>query len=281
MKKSFIVAGVSLLGFIILSSDVFAQSSISSGISSLSSLVNTFTTTLVKSLGTLFMSMAVVAFFYGVVQYIWGAREGKADKIAAGNQFMIWGLVGLFVMFSVYGIITFFGNAIGIQQGGTIIIPDIQLKGSASSGGSQGASNNSGVSVQNPLGAGANGGTSVVGTGGSGNPCNQYGCSTTNSNSYPGSGSGNPATDYNQSPTNNANTGAGTGNPATDYNQSPTNNANTGAGTGNPATDYNQSPSNNAGGSLQRGNICNIDNDQCSKGLKCYYDFGISDFTCQ
>lgn len=74
------------------------------------------------------MAAGVVAFFYGIVEYIWGRRQGNIEKTKNGNQFMTWGLIALFVMFSVYGIIKFAQNI--IMPGtdfNTITIPGINF----------------------------------------------------------------------------------------------------------------------------------------------------------
>jgi len=136
MKKTFIFAGFSFISFVVLATIASATggTSIATGATTLANTVNTINTTIVKAVGTLFLSMAVVAFFWGVVQYIWGLREGTPDKITKGNQFMVWGLVALFVMFSVYGIINYAGSIFGITPGGTITIPDIIIKGSNGTG---------------------------------------------------------------------------------------------------------------------------------------------------
>lgn len=136
MKKSLIFTSVSVATFFIFSSFVSAQATAqdtASGFNTLAGLITLFTNTIVRATGTLLLSAAVVAFFFGVVQYIWGLRSGDPGKAKTGNEFMIWGLVGLFVMFSVYGIIKF-GQ--GILFNGkdvtSIIIPDIKLKGGTS-----------------------------------------------------------------------------------------------------------------------------------------------------
>ncbi len=114
--------------------------------SSLKTIIESFSADVLTALGTLFMGAAVVIFFLGIVQYIWGLREGDPKKVSAGNQFMMWGLVGLFVMFSVYGIVKlaqgiFFNN----QDITTITIPKIKFDnaGGLNSGGGS------------PLGSGA------------------------------------------------------------------------------------------------------------------------------
>lgn len=132
MKKSFIIATVSLTSFFVLSSVVFAQGATANtaitGINSLSGIVEAFTSTLVKAVGTLFLAGGVVAFFYGVVQYIWGIREGVPAEITKGNKFMGYGLLALFVMFSVYGIIQFAQGTImpGVDFK-NIVIPELNF----------------------------------------------------------------------------------------------------------------------------------------------------------
>jgi len=48
-------------------------------------------------------AVAVVMFIYGIVEYIWSADN--EDKVAVGKTHMIWGIVGIFVMIGVYGIL--------------------------------------------------------------------------------------------------------------------------------------------------------------------------------
>ena len=137
MKKYFVLTGLFGTTFLLLASTTLAQGTAqdaATGFGTFAGLITSFTNTIVKATGTLLLSAAVVAFFFGVVQYIWGLRQGDATKAKTGNEFMIWGLVGLFVMFSVYGIIKF-GQ--GILFNGkditSITIPDINLKGSGGS----------------------------------------------------------------------------------------------------------------------------------------------------
>lgn len=180
MKKSFLFASLTVPTFFIFSSLASAQATAqdaASGFNTLAGLITLFTNTIVRATGTLLLSAAVVAFFFGVVQYIWGMRQGDAGKAKIGNEFMIWGLVGLFVMFSVYGIIKF-GQ--GILFNGkdvtSIVIPDINLKGSGSGSpsGSPLGGSGSGSNATNPLGGSGVGGPAgggVSGQGGSQNTC--------------------------------------------------------------------------------------------------------------
>jgi succinate dehydrogenase/fumarate reductase cytochrome b subunit len=139
MKKTFALGTISTLVFLALTSFAQAQASaagIQGGMGTFADIIKTFNETVVKALGTLIMSGAVVAFFYGLAHFIWGLREGDPKVITNGKQFMFWSLVALFVMFSVYGIIKFFQS--NLLPGATynITIPEVNYGGSGGTGAS-------------------------------------------------------------------------------------------------------------------------------------------------
>src|ERR1035437_9135358 len=76
--------------------------------------------------------LALFIFLWGVVQYI--ININNKDKKAEGGQHMFWGLVGLAIMLSAFGIINFVWNSVhpdgttGIQ-GADIQKPDVVNKG--------------------------------------------------------------------------------------------------------------------------------------------------------
>jgi hypothetical protein len=84
-----------------------------------------FLTTLKSLVGTalpLVVGLALLAFFWGVAQFIWGGD----DKRAEGKQHMIWGIVGLFVMVSVWGLVGFLGSIVGVNTtGGSANVPTV------------------------------------------------------------------------------------------------------------------------------------------------------------
>jgi hypothetical protein len=55
-------------------------------------------------------ALAVACFFYGLVRYIYYAGDAKGHEF--GRQAIIWGLVGLFVIFSLWGILQFLKLAV-------------------------------------------------------------------------------------------------------------------------------------------------------------------------
>jgi len=78
---------------------------------------------LVKSIGDIvamlipiLIAAALVMFFVGLIQYVLKAG-GKGGK--QGRNYMMWGLVALFVMISVYGIIRLAQSALGISPSDT------------------------------------------------------------------------------------------------------------------------------------------------------------------
>lgn len=60
-------------------------------------------------------ALALLVFFWGLVKYIAKADDEKAK--AAGKNTMIYGVIGLFVMFSVFGIVRFLQSSFGIDAG--------------------------------------------------------------------------------------------------------------------------------------------------------------------
>lgn len=131
------------------------------GIANLGSIISTFNKSVVASLGVLFLAIAVVTFFFGVIRFIWGQQHGDAKAQAVGKSFLVWGLVGIFVAFSVYGIVRFAQTIIPGGNKTTIDKPCVdfvngcgaapagsgganQFDGSAAGGGASGSSGGAG-----------------------------------------------------------------------------------------------------------------------------------------
>lgn len=57
-------------------------------------------------------ALALLGFFYGLVMYIFGKEDNKDQA----KKTMIWGVVALFVMASVWGLVNFIGSAVGVDQ---------------------------------------------------------------------------------------------------------------------------------------------------------------------
>jgi len=67
-------------------------------------------TVILNPLIKLMFAVALVVFLWGIIEYIKGA--GSPDSREQGTRHILWGLVGLFIMVSVYGILTLFKNTL-------------------------------------------------------------------------------------------------------------------------------------------------------------------------
>jgi hypothetical protein len=185
MKKLSTLQTVILTSFILIAIPVFVQAagtqptaaSAGNGILSLATLVRSITDNLIAALSTLFMSLALLAFFYGIVEYIWGKRQGDVNKTKVGNDFIKWALVALFCMFSVYGIIKFVQNTLSPgADWSTITIPNIIFNsGGGIPSGAQGYTS-PGAGAGIPAGATGNSAGVPAGSAGSTKKPNAYSC---------------------------------------------------------------------------------------------------------
>ena len=91
----------------------------------------------------LFITIAIVVFFWGLISYL--ANIGGEDAAKKGIQLMLWGVIALFVMVSVWGIIRLLQNTFGVGGNQTAIpVSTFQAQGGYGAGGSTGVINLSG-----------------------------------------------------------------------------------------------------------------------------------------
>lgn len=62
----------------------------------------------------LVVTLAILAFFWGLVMYLWAAGDPK--QRAQGKGLMIWGVIALFVMVSIWGLVQVIGSLFGIDN---------------------------------------------------------------------------------------------------------------------------------------------------------------------
>lgn len=79
--------------------------------------------TLVNQLIPLTMALALLAFFWGLVRYIWNSSSEEAKQ--EGKNIMIAGIVGLFVMVSIWGLVGIIAQTFGVRTGGSQTPPTV------------------------------------------------------------------------------------------------------------------------------------------------------------
>ena len=125
MKKLF--AGVSLL--LLTPMIVFAQN-LQSVLGVIGGLVSTATPIIV--------ALALLFFFWGLAIYILNA--GNEEKKSQGKSIMLWGVIAIFVILSIFGLVKMLQNTFGIDEGQDASIPSLDIPG-----GGNGSSGDSGT----------------------------------------------------------------------------------------------------------------------------------------
>jgi len=70
------------------------------------------------------VAIALLAFFWGLVKFIFA--QGNEEAKGEGKKIMIWGLIALFVMVAVWGLVQFIADALEITPGGSIPLPTVE-----------------------------------------------------------------------------------------------------------------------------------------------------------
>jgi hypothetical protein len=84
--------------------------------------------TVVNALIPVAFAAALLFFFWGLAQYIWGGAEEKEK----GRNLMIWGVVALFIMASIWGIVGVLQSTFNVGNQNTVTVPGINTTGSGS-----------------------------------------------------------------------------------------------------------------------------------------------------
>lgn len=56
--------------------------------------------------------LGILAFFWGLVKYLFGSDHDKEQA----KKTMLWGVIAIFVMASIWGLVQFIGQTFGVQQ---------------------------------------------------------------------------------------------------------------------------------------------------------------------
>ena len=73
----------------------------------------------------LFMTVAVAVFLWGIIMYITAGGDAEKEKTARG--YIIYGIIGLFVLVAFWGLVTVITNTFTINEGSTPIDVEVQF----------------------------------------------------------------------------------------------------------------------------------------------------------
>ena len=78
-------------------------------------LLNKFINLIINPLIVVVFAAGFFMFVFGLVQFLFALNKGQSEN-EEGKQHMLWGVVGMFVMASVYGILTLLNNTFGLDM---------------------------------------------------------------------------------------------------------------------------------------------------------------------
>lgn len=81
---------------------------------SASQIMNKVVDLIIDPLILLVFAAGFFLFMWGLVKFLWNSREGEIND--DGKQHMLWGVVGMLIMVSVYGILTILTSTFGIDE---------------------------------------------------------------------------------------------------------------------------------------------------------------------
>jgi hypothetical protein len=90
--------------------------------STLPAYLNYVTCIINSSIIPLIFTVAIVMFVWGVVKFFFIDADEEAKR-AQGKQYMIWGIIALAVMLSIWGLVAILGATFGIQS--TSVLPQV------------------------------------------------------------------------------------------------------------------------------------------------------------
>ena len=71
------------------------------------------------------VALALLFFFWGLANYILSA--GSEDAATRGRDIIIWGIIALFVIVSIWGLVAVLVTTFGVQSGGGITPPQLEV----------------------------------------------------------------------------------------------------------------------------------------------------------
>jgi len=109
-----------LSAILVVATPVFAMAQ-TINTTSLLTIVNS----VLRAVVPILMTLALIYFIWGLIKYVAAAGKGDAEESKHGKAIMIWGIVALFVMASVWGLVGILQNTFGLS--GSEPAPTINL----------------------------------------------------------------------------------------------------------------------------------------------------------
>ena len=122
MKKT-----ISAIVFGLVSFPLFVSAEVSSTIDvcknikfqKLTDIINWASCSLIKIVVPFLFSLATAGFIWGIIQYF--INPDNEEKRKEGKNYMTWGIIALFVMVSMWGLVGVFSNTFGVKT----LIPQV------------------------------------------------------------------------------------------------------------------------------------------------------------
>jgi hypothetical protein len=100
-----------LIKFSTISLSFFASASVVLAAQDIDTLMGKIAKVIINPAIIFIFALALVYFLYGVFEFIQGAEDPKARE--TGRSHMIWGVIGMFIMMSVFTIMKILANTVG------------------------------------------------------------------------------------------------------------------------------------------------------------------------
>lgn len=94
--------------------------------STLKGIIDSFAEIIGTSVIALLSGAALATFMWGLIQLI--GAQGDANKRAEAKRWLVWGIIGMFVLVGLWGIVGFISSTFGIGLGGTANPPGIYIQ---------------------------------------------------------------------------------------------------------------------------------------------------------
>ncbi len=120
MKKTYIKLAILLASFI----PVLALAQAGQAIGTLDDIIGQIAG-IVQKLIPIAFGLAILGFFWGLAKYIFSA--GNEESKVEGKKIMLYGLVAIFVMASVFGIVRLAQRTLGIDDRANINVPNVTI----------------------------------------------------------------------------------------------------------------------------------------------------------